>query len=173
VPVGLYRSPLGMSGIEGPEEVTAAHGDASSCALGLDESSAMVRAEADHLDERLRALVQRLSFVPDLQMSVSHRHGRLRRFLGDLPYINDLNRPGGAIRKIVVAVGGNSYWLEARAGSITCGRHPISAQPGDTGERLTFSNWARALCSEIVGDNVANHDSLVALRQLVEHDRVA
>jgi hypothetical protein len=161
-----------MFGIQGPEEFTATPGDVSSRAFGLDGSSAMVRAEADQLDARLRAFVQRLSFVPGLEMSVSYRHGKLRQLLGDLPYVNDLNRPTGAIRRVVVAVGPDSYWLDAKADSIACGRTPISARPQDVGEVLTFSSWARALFREIASDNVANHDSLVALRQLVEHDRV-
>ena len=58
----------------------------------LDSSAAMVRAESDQLDATLHALVRRLSSVPGLMMTVSHRHGRLRRLIGDLPYINDLNR---------------------------------------------------------------------------------
>jgi len=80
-------------------------GDASSCTVGLEESSAMVRAEADHLDARLRALVRMMSSVPGLEMSVSYRPGRVRRLIGDLPYLNDLNRPTGSIQRIAIAVG--------------------------------------------------------------------
>jgi len=59
-----------------------------------------------------------------------------------------------------------------KPGSITCGRDPIWAQPERVSELLSFSSWARALFDELASANVANHDSLVALRQLVEHDRV-
>jgi len=161
-----------MVGIKGPEDVTPTPGSASSCALGLDESSAMVRAEADALDARLRVLVQMLSSVPGLEISVFHRHGKVRRLLGDLPYVNDLNRSTGSIQRVVIAVGRYAYWLNARPGSITCGRDPVSARPERVSEMLTFSSWARALFDDIASDNVANHDSLVALRELVEHDRV-
>lgn len=164
--------PSRMFGIKGPEDVAPTRGDASSCALRLDESSAMVRAEADHLEVRLRAFVQRMSSVPGVGMSVSYRPGKLRRLLGDLPYLNDVNRPTGAIQRIVIAAGPYSYWLNANPSSITCGRDPISAQPERGGEMLTFSSWARALFDELANHNVANHNSLVALGQLVEHDRV-
>ena len=161
-----------MLGMKGPEGLPLADGDALSCGRGLDESSAMVRAEADHLDARLHALVQMMSSVPSLEISVSYRHGKVRGLLGDLPYINDLNRLTGSIQRIAIAVGRYVYWLNAKPGSIACGRDPISGRPEHVSEMLAFSSWAGALFDEIARDNVANHDSLVALRRLVEYDRV-
>ena len=158
--------------MKGPEDLPLTGGGARSRGRGFDESSAMVRAEADHLDARLRALVQRLSAVPGLEISVSYRHGKVRTLLGDLPYVNDVNRPTGSIRRIAIAVGPYVYWLNAKPGSIACGRDPIPVQSERVGEMLTFSSWAGELFEEIARHNVANHDSLVALRQLVEHDRV-
>ena len=38
-------------------------------------------------------------------------------------------------------------------------------------EELPFSAWANALLDEIARQNFVNHESLVALRHLVEHDR--
>jgi hypothetical protein len=140
-----------------------------SVGAGLDSSSAMLRAEADHLEATLAALVTRLSSVPGLDMTVSYRHGALRRFFGDLPYINDLNRQTGPIQRIEIIVGPDSYWLQSESGFIRCGRDASSAQGT---EALTFSVWAKTLFDEIARQNLVNHDSLVALRHLVEHDRV-
>lgn len=161
-----------MHGMKGPGDLPSTDEDALSCGLGLDESSAMLRAEAAQLDARLRALVQMMSSVPGLELSVSYRQGKIRSLLGDLPYLNDVNRPARPIQRIATAVGGYVYWLNAKPGSITCGRDPISPRPECVSEMLTFSIWARALFDEVVSDNVANHDSMVALRRLVEHDRV-
>ena len=160
-----------MFGSDGPEEVAVAP-EGRSAAAGFDSSSAMVRAEADHLDATLHALVTRLSSVPGLTISVSRRHGKLRRLLGDLPYINDLSRRTGPIERIVVVAGPYSYWLHSYPGSISCGRDPISPQARQANRDLTFSVWATTLLDEIARQNVVNHHSLAALRHLVEHDRM-
>jgi hypothetical protein len=139
---------------------------------GLDFSSAMVRAEARHLDATLHALVRRLSSVPGLKMEVSYRHGKLRRLLGDLPYINDLHRRTDPVHTIVVVVGTCSYRLRSEHGSIKCGREITSIVPGQVKEELSFSVWATTLFDEIAQQNFVNHDSMVALRHLVEQDRV-
>jgi hypothetical protein len=162
-----------MFGTHGPEDVAVASDDVSrAAAAGLDSSSAMVRVEADHLDATLNALVTRLSSVPALNLSVSYRQGKLRRFLGDLPYLNDMNRPTGPIQRIAIVVGRHSYWLHSEFGSIRCGRDAVSPKSGESNQELTFSVWARTLFDEIASQNLVNHDSLVALRHLVEHDRV-
>jgi hypothetical protein len=147
--------------------------DRESLASGLDTSAALVRAEADHLDATLHALVTRLGSVPGLKLSVSYRRGRLRRFLGDLPYINDLNRRSGPIQRITVRTNGLTYWLHRDGNVFRCGRGPTIPQAAPADQELTFSEWAPALFEQIAQQNLINHDSLVALRQLVEHDRVA
>ena len=149
-----------MSRINSSQEIGGAP---ESMAAEVDCSSAMLRAEARQLEATLRALVSRLSSVPGLEISVSHRHGKLRRFLGDLPYINDLDRETGPIQSIVVRAGEHSYWLQCDSGTLRCGREIGT---------LSFSAWASELFEEIAKQNLANHDSLVALRQLVEHDQV-
>jgi hypothetical protein len=138
----------------------------------LDASSAMVRAESDQLDATLHALVRRLSSVPGLTMSVSYRHGRLRRLIGDLPYINDLHRWTDPIDKVQVAVGPSTYWLQSEGGSIRCGREVTSLERGAQKAELSFPVWANALFDEIARQNFVNHESMVALRHLVEQDRV-
>lgn len=132
----------------------------------------MVRAESNHLDATLHALVRRLSSVPGLTMTVSHRHGRLRRLIGDLPYINDLHRWSDPIREIDLAVGTSTYWLRSEHSAIRCGRAATSVERGEVKEELSFSIWANALFDDIARQNFVNHKSMVALRHLVEQDQV-
>ncbi|HWE13055.1 MAG TPA: hypothetical protein VG365_06065 [Solirubrobacteraceae bacterium] len=146
-------------------EISDGHG----LVAGLDSTAAMLRAESEHLDATLRALVTRLSSVPGLTLAVSHRHGRIRRILGDLPYIADVNRRSNPIHRIVVTVGPTSYWLLAEPSSITCG---TTVHGATTEEGISFTAWASALFAEIAGQNLVTYEALVALRDLVEHDRV-
>jgi hypothetical protein len=138
---------------------------------GVDSSSAMVRSESDHLDATLRALIRRLSSVPGLKMVVTYRHGRLRRLIGDLPYVNDLHRRTDPIHKLVVTIDACSYWLQSEPGAIRCGREVAAIEPGQSREELSFSDWAGALFDAIAQQNFVNHESMVALRNLVEQDR--
>lgn len=138
----------------------------------LDSTAAMVRAESDHLDATLRGLVIRLSSVPGLKLTISYRHGKLRRLIGDLPYMNELHRKSGPIEEIVVELGSCRYWLRPGRGSIECGREVTQIERGQTTEELPFSVWATMLFDEIARQNLVNHESLVALRHLVEQDRV-
>jgi hypothetical protein len=142
-------------------------------AAGLDSSAALVRAESDHLDATVRALIRRLASVPGLEMKVSHRHGRLRRLIGDLPYINDLHRSSDPIQEVVLTVGLGTYRLRLEPGSIRCTREVTSLEPGRAGrasEHLPFAAWASDLFAEIERQNFVNHESMLALRQLVEQD---
>jgi hypothetical protein len=138
----------------------------------LHSSSAMVRAESDQLDATVHALVATLSSIPGLNMVISYREGRLRRLIGDLPYINDLHRRSDPVRRIVVTIGGGSYWLDSDEGTIRCGRDAASIGPEPRQEQLSFADWATALFDEISRQNFVNHESMVALRRLVEQDQV-
>jgi hypothetical protein len=147
-------------------------GARTSTGAGLDSSAALVRAESDHVDGTLRALIARMSSVPGLKVSVADRHGNLRRLLGDLPYINDLNRRTGPIQRLVVAVGTRSYWVHADHGQIRCGREITLGEHWQVTEEMSFSIWARTLFGEIAVQNLVNYESMLALRRLVGQDRV-
>jgi hypothetical protein len=160
---------MGLKGTEGLQMIDE---DASPSSIaGVDSSSAMVRAESEHLDATLHALIRRLSSVPGLKMVVSYRHGRLRRLIGDLPYVNDLHRRTDPVHRLVVTIDTCSYWLQSERGSVRCGREVAAIQRGDGSEELSFSDWAGALFDAIAQQNFVNHESLVALRNLVEQDR--
>ena len=47
-----------------------------------------------------------------------------------------------------------------------------SIERGEVKEELSFSAWATALFDQIAQQNLVNHDSILALRHLVEQDRV-
>ena len=59
-----------------------------------------------------------------------------------------------------------------RSCSIRCGREITSVERGHEKEELSFAVWATALFDDIAQRNYVNHDSMVALRHLIEHDRV-
>jgi hypothetical protein len=143
-----------------------------SAGAGLDSSAAMVRAESDHLDATLNALVRRLSAVPGLKTVVQYRRGRLARLVGDLPYLNGLHSPRAPIEKVVVTLGPHSYWLESERDAIRCGRELTSTGAEPLREELQFSAWATALFEQVAQQNLVNHESMVALRQLVEQDQL-
>lgn len=148
----------------------AAHAEGDPAA-GLDASAALLRAESEHLDATLHALAHQLAAIPGLALSVGHRQGRLRRLLGDLPYLNDLHRDGAAIETLAARAGEHSYTLRAGAGSLLCTREQVTPSTGGAGgtrEELSFEQWAAALFTDIERQNLANHDALRALRQLVE-----
>jgi len=138
----------------------------------FDDSAAMLRAETAHLDATLHALATRLAAVPGLKLTVSARQGLLRRLIGDIPYVNDLQRRTSPIERLEVEIGATSYWLCVSHGSIKCGREPSPTQPGPVDEQLSFAGWATALFDEIAEQNLVNHESMVALRRLVEQNRV-
>jgi hypothetical protein len=152
----------------GAAPAPAPHADVDPAA-GLDASAALLRAESAHLDATLHALARQLAAVPGLALAVSHRQGRLRRLLGDLPYLNDLHRARAAIETLALRAGAHSYTLRAAHGSLTCTREQLSPE-GARGarEELPFTQWAAALFADIEHQNLANHEALRTLRELIE-----
>jgi hypothetical protein len=144
-------------------------GQTDNAATALECGSAMVRAEADHLDVLVDALVDSLSSVPGLEIRVTYRHGRLRTLLGDLPYVNDLGRGTGPTRKLAVTVGRSRYLLEVESCAIKCS---VVDASGDE-DALTVRDWAKSLTDEIERHNRFNYESITALRNLVELGRVS
>jgi hypothetical protein len=159
---------------QAPDVATAEQGGPAGARAGaisgLDSSAALVRAESAHLNATLHGLVRRLGSIPSLALTVTYRQGRLRRLLGDLPYLNDLRRSGDPIEEIVATVGEDSYWLRSSCGAIACGRDRGRGGLERDRERLAFHDWATALCSEIERENLLNHEALLGLRRLVEQD---
>jgi len=137
----------------------------------LETSAAMLRFAVDDLDALLHALVERLGSVPGLKIEVDYGNGRVRRLIGDIPYLNDLHRTSDPINRMVVAIGVRSYWVESARGVLACGVDTRTAQWGLASNPLRFSAWADLLLGEIVSQNRVSHDSAEALRQLIEGDR--
>lgn len=137
----------------------------------FDSSAAIVRFDVEDLDALLHALVDRLSSVPGLKIAVTYRSGRLRRLLGDIPYVNDLHRSSDPIRRMAVTVATSEYWVESVDGTLTCGIDPPRLQRPQTSDPLPFPAWADLLLDEVVRQNHINHESVVALRNLIEGER--
>jgi hypothetical protein len=76
------------------------------------------------------------------------------------------------VQRILVAVGPRSYWLRSDDGVIACGRELASIERAAANEDLPFAAWATELLDDIAQQNFVNHEALVALRSLVETDRL-
>ena len=138
---------------------------------GLEYRAAELRAEMPSVDGMLHALVDRLSGIPGLAMSVSYRHARWRRLVGDIPFVNDLHRRADPIRNIAVTIGSIEYWLRATGGTVRCGTDTVVAGRGRTTEEIPFTRWAETLFAALVGETQVHRDAIVALRDLVEQNR--
>ncbi len=133
----------------------------------FDASASALRAEAMDADALLHALVDRLDAVPGLAVTVTHRHGRLRRLIGDLPYVNDLHRRSDPIDRLVVTVESLDYWVASDDHTVRCGIDDRSRARGTEGDPLPFPEWSDRLFAAIVRQNNANAASLAALRALI------
>jgi hypothetical protein len=139
--------------------------------MDLENSAAVLRFEVQDLDALLRALAERLSSVPGLKIEVSYRRGRLRRLIGDIPYVNDLHRPWDPIHRMVITIGANAYWVQSTDGVLTSGIDTLTLQRGPASDPLLFPAWADLLIGEIVSQNHISHESALALRNLIEGER--
>ncbi len=137
----------------------------------LESSAAMLRFDVEDADALLGALLERLSSVPGLKIVVKYRTGRIRRLLGDIPYVNDLHPVSAPIRRLIVTVGSSDYWVESNGGLLTCGADRLTLQHGPVTDPLPFPEWADLLIGQIVSQNHINHESAVALRSLIEGER--
>ncbi len=131
----------------------------------------MVRFDMDDVDVLLHALVERLSSVPGLKIVVTHGNRRIRRLLGDLPYVTDRHRLSDPIRRMAVTIGTSEYWVASSHGALTCGVARLTPQRSASGDPLPFAVWADRLIDEIVSQNHITHESVDALRTLIEGER--
>ncbi|MHB8220384.1 MAG: hypothetical protein ACYDHU_08710 [Acidimicrobiales bacterium] len=139
---------------------------------GLDFRAAELRAEVPSVDAMLHALVERLEGIPGLVMSVVYRHARWRRLIGDIPFVNDLHRRDDPIRNIAVTVGTTEYRLRATGGTIRCGTDTVVPGRGRTTEEIPFTRWAEALFQALTHETRIHQDSIAALRDLIEKNRL-
>jgi hypothetical protein len=137
---------------------------------GLERDSAELRSESADLDAMLHGLIERLQGIPGLQVAVKQHHRRVRRLIGDIPYINDLHRRSDRIDRVVVTVGAAKYWVESDGSSVTCGQDLVPVAEGHPSTHLPFADWSDALFADISRSNREALDSLTALRGLVEDE---
>jgi hypothetical protein len=138
---------------------------------GLESASADLRANAGDLDLLLHRLVEKLQGIPGFDPVVTYRQGRLRRILGDIPYVNDLYSTSRPISAIRVGAGGDEYLLEAKHSAISCRierRRPTgSVTPSD----VSFSSWIAQLIAAVESQSRAANEALAALENLIVYDR--
>jgi hypothetical protein len=150
-----------------PDEHAPVSSDRAGSAFEL--NAAALRSENGTLDATLHGLLAKLSGVPGLSVVATRRRPWWRRLLGDLPYLDDLPRRRGPIEAITVSSGEGNYRLVRAGASVRCTRE----RPGTPAEELPFGRWADALLADIEVDNRTSHESLLALRALVDHERAA
>ncbi|MHB8319753.1 MAG: hypothetical protein ACYDEP_11095 [Acidimicrobiales bacterium] len=141
---------------------------------GLDESASLLRYESSSVDAMLHALVERFSCVPGLDMTVTHRHGKLRKVFGDIPYVNDLKRHTDPISSIVIKVGSTEYWVKNVKGILRFGvdsATSASETVTTAGVDKSFSKWAESLISNLTSESKAHYEAISALRDLTERGR--
>lgn len=131
----------------------------------------MLRSESADADAMLRSLADRLGAIPGLVVSVTRRRGKVRRLIGDLPYVDDLPRRAGPIEKIVVTVGGVDHWVLSVDGSLRFGTGTLVLGSDRAHNAGSFATWADGLLDAVVRQGRADHDALVGLRALIEQDR--
>jgi hypothetical protein len=145
--------------------------DSSPGVGGLDAASAELQASGGDLDLLLHRLVEKLKAVPGLEPVVSYRHGRLRRLLGDLPYVNDLHARSQPVSAIHVRAGAEDYLLDAKATSISCRIEKHSATGTVTTQPVTFSRWITDLIAAVEERSRVASESIAALETLIVYDR--
>ena len=133
----------------------------------FDASASVLRAEAMDADALLHALADRLDAVPGLAVTVTRRHGRLRRMVGDLPYLNDLHRRSDPVERLVVTMDSDQYWVSEDDGTLRCGVDNGARVPGTHGSVVPFPEWSDRLFDAIDRQNIANATTLAALRSLI------
>ncbi len=67
-----------------------------------------------------------------------------------------------------MVIGPCTYWLDSRGNLIRCGIDTASSGQAPVRQEMQFASWATRLFDEIARENLLNHESLVALRHLVE-----
>ena len=139
---------------------------------GLDAAAASLRADVDQLDVLLRSLVDKLRAIPGLSPAVTYRRSRLRRILGDLPYVNDLYRRSSPIERISVTVADRAFELGATTSSITCSIESRAPSAARSVTVVSFSEWIKELMATIDERNRLAADSMAALQHLIVFDQV-
>ena len=127
-------------------------------------------AVVDH-DAFVYALADRLSAVPGVPVVVDHHKGRIRKAVGDLPYVNDLHRSSDPIRSLTVTVDTTEYWMRPTTGPLRCGIDTVTMKRGRTSEVVELDRWTDLLLDDVIRHNHLDPESGAALRTLIRGDR--
>jgi hypothetical protein len=145
-------------------------GDMTPADRSIDEP--LFRRESVDHDGFIDALIERLSSVPGLQMVVKTHKGRVRRAIGDIPYLNDMHKPSDPIRSLTVTVGTSEYWVEPTSGTPWCGIDTVTLTRGRTSETFELAPWTDLLLEDVIRNKHLDPESAAALRSLIRGERV-
>jgi hypothetical protein len=145
-------------------------GDLTPTGGAIDES--VINRESVDYDGFVDALIERLSSVPGLQLVVNSHKGRVRKLIGDVPYLNDMHRSSDPIRTLRVTVETAEYWVEPSSGSPFCGIDTVTTARGRSSEIFELATWTDLLLEDVIRYKHLDPESAVALRNLVHGERV-
>jgi hypothetical protein len=128
------------------------------------------RGSVDH-DAFVIALVERLSAVPGLPVVVGYQKGRIRKAVGDIPYVNDMHRSSDPIRSLKVTVGTTEYWVNPATGTLRCGIDTVTMTRGRTSDIVALAEWTDLLLEDVIRHNHLDPESGAALRNLIHGNR--
>lgn len=133
---------------------------------------ALIRRESVDQDGFIEALIERLSSVSGLQMVVKHPKGRIRKAIGDLPYVNDMHRSSAPISRLTVTVDSIEYWVEPTSGPPWCGIDSVTLAGGRTSAIFELATWTDLLLEDVIRHKHLDPESATALRNLIRGERV-
>ena len=117
------------------------------------------------------ALAERLSAVPGLPVVVEYHKGRIRKVVGDIPYVNDMHRSSDPIRSLTVTVDTVEYWMKPTTGLLRCGIDTVTMMRGRTSEIVELAAWTDLLLEDVIRHSHLDPESGAALRSLIHGDR--
>ncbi len=133
---------------------------------------ALIRHESVDHDGFIEALIERLSSISGLQMVVKYPKGRVRKAIGDIPYLNDLHRSSDPISRLTVTVETVEYWVEPTGGSPWCGIDTVTLAGGRTSAIYELPSWTNLLLEDVIRHNHLDPESAASLHNLIRGERV-
>lgn len=130
--------------------------------MSLDDAASSLRSNAADTPILLQALAERLSDVPGVGLQVSRRRGKISRFFGDIPYVNDFRLKTAPVSAIRVQVGTKLYQIEASGYAMTCSVGSSASRRG-----VAFSEWIAELTAELSELCRISDEQVQALARLV------
>jgi ABC-type transporter Mla subunit MlaD len=135
--------------------------------MNLDDAASSLRANAADAPALLQALAARLADIPGVGLQVSRKRGRISRFFGDIPYLNDFHLKSAPVSAIRVQLGDRIFRIDANSSGPACFLGSANTQTG-----VAFPEWIAELIDELSEMRRASDETLRSLEQLVVRNDV-